>query len=69
MVQKGADHPLKHYFTVLVALADAGLDPICRNAPGLVCAYLENAFGYTDSIIALTTFDLMAPAFGLDTCW
>jgi ferredoxin len=42
MVQKGADHPLKHYFPVLVALADAGLDPICRNAPGLVYAYSES---------------------------
>jgi nitroreductase/NAD-dependent dihydropyrimidine dehydrogenase PreA subunit len=69
MVEKGADHPLKHYFPVLVALADEGLDPICRNSPGLVYAYSENAFGYTDSIIALTIFDLMAPSFGLGTCW
>jgi nitroreductase len=69
MVEKGADHPLKHYFPVLVALADAGLDPICRNSPCLVYAYSENAAGYTDSIIALTTFDLMAPSYGLGTCW
>jgi len=69
MAEKGADHPLKHVFPALVTLADAGLDPICRNAPGLVYAYSENAFGYTDSIIALTTFDLMAPSFGLGTCW
>lgn len=63
MVQKEADHPLNHYFTVFVAL-DAGLDTICRNAPGFVYAYSKNAFGYTDSIIALTKFDLMALAFG-----
>ena len=69
MAEKGAAHPLKHYSPVLVSLADAGLDPICRNAPGLVYAYSKNAFGYTDSIIALTTFDLMAPSFGLGTCW
>ncbi len=69
MAEKGADHPLKHYFPVLITLADTGLDPICRNAPGLVYAYSENAFGYTDSIIALTTFDLVAPSFGLGTCW
>ena len=69
MVEKGTEHPLKNYFPVLVALADAGLDPICRNSPCLVYAYSENASGYTDSIIALTTFDLMAPSFGLGTCW
>lgn len=69
MMEKGTDHPLKHYFSVLVALADAGLDPICRNSPCLVYAYSENTSGYTDSIIALTTFDLMAPSFGLGTCW
>lgn len=70
MNETGADHPLKPIFPTLVALADAGLDPICRNAPGLVYAYTKNAFvGHTDSIIALTTFDLMAPSFGLGTCW
>ncbi|MCC4766662.1 4Fe-4S dicluster domain-containing protein [Methanosarcina sp. DH1] len=69
MAEKGADHPLKRYFPILVALADAGFDPICRNSPGLVYAYSENASGYTDSIIALTTFDLIAPSFGLGTCW
>lgn len=69
MAEKDADHPLKRYFPILVALADAGLDPICRNSPGLVYAYSENASGYTDSIIALTTFDLIAPSFGLGTCW
>ena len=69
MAEKGTDHPLKSAFPILVALADAGLDPICRNAPGLVYAYSENAFGFTDSIIALTTFDLVAPSFGLGTCW
>ncbi|KKG13054.1 MULTISPECIES: nitroreductase family protein [unclassified Methanosarcina] len=69
MAETGTDHPLKPFFPALVALADAGLEPICRNAPGLVYAYSENAFGFTDSIIALTTFDLMAPSFDLGTCW
>lgn len=69
MVENGTDHPLKHTFPVLVALANAGLDPICRNSPCVIYAYSENASGYTDSIIALTTFDLMAPSFGLGTCW
>lgn len=69
MAEKGTEHPLKSAFPALIALEDAGFDPICRNAPGLVYAYSENAFGFTDSIIALTTFDLVAPSFGLGTCW
>jgi hypothetical protein len=51
------DRPLKPIFPTLVALADAGFDPMCRNAPGLVYAHTENAFvGHNDSIIALNTF-------------
>ncbi|MCQ1535742.1 nitroreductase [Methanosarcina sp. KYL-1] len=69
MAESDAEHPFMPIFPALVALSDAGLDPICRNAPGLVYAYGENATGYTDSIIALTTFDLVAPSFGLGTCW
>jgi nitroreductase/Pyruvate/2-oxoacid:ferredoxin oxidoreductase delta subunit len=69
MAQMDIDHPLKPILPALITLADAGIDPICRGAPCLVYAYTENALGYTDSIIALTTFDLMAPAFGLGTCW
>ena len=64
-----AVHPLKPVFSALVGLWDAGLDPICRGAPCLVYAYAENTLAYTDSIIALSTFDLMAPSFGLGTCW
>jgi nitroreductase/NAD-dependent dihydropyrimidine dehydrogenase PreA subunit len=67
--QMDIDHPLKPILPALISLADAGIDPICRCAPCLVYAYSENSFGYTDSIIALTTFDLMAPSFGLGTCW
>lgn len=70
MNEKGAAHPLKPIFPTLVALADAGFDPICRDAPCLVYAYTENAnVGHIDSIIALTIFDLIAPSFGLGTCW
>jgi len=36
MAEKESEHPLKSAFPPLVALADAGLDPICRNAPALV---------------------------------
>ncbi|HWR25059.1 MAG TPA: nitroreductase family protein [Methanosarcina sp.] len=69
MDQMDIDHPLKPVLPALISLADAGIDPICRGASCLVYAYSENAFEYTDSIIALTTFDLLAPSFGLGTCW
>lgn len=70
MDEKGSDHPLRPIFSTLIALADAGFDPICRDAPSLVYAYTENAIvGHIDSIIALTIFDLMAPSFGLGACW
>ncbi|MDD3042722.1 MAG: nitroreductase family protein [Methanosarcinaceae archaeon] len=69
MVEKDIDHPLKQIFPGLVARRDAGLDPICYEAPCLVYAYAENEYAYTDSIIALSTVDLVASSFGLGGCW
>lgn len=69
MAEKDTDHPLKQVLPALIAHRDAGHDPICRGAPCLVYAYAENELAYTDSIIALSTFDLMAPSFDLGTCW
>jgi nitroreductase/NAD-dependent dihydropyrimidine dehydrogenase PreA subunit len=58
-------------FAELVSAYDNGYDPICRNAPHLAvtCAHKDNPMGVGDSVIALTTFDLAAPAFGFGTCW
>jgi nitroreductase len=49
-----------------------GLDPICRNAPHLVFAHLPHSDfidDRTDAIIALSYFDIAAPAFGVGCCW
>jgi nitroreductase len=50
---------------------DQGADPVCHNAPGLVIAhgFTENPHVFIDSIIAMTHLDLIAPSFGLGTCW
>ncbi len=65
-------HPLANYVPGIIKAWDLGLDPICRNAPHLVFAHLpENDFidDRTDAIIALTHFDIAAPAFGVGACW
>ncbi len=57
--------------TSLEARIPFGIDPICWNAPHLLIAHIpENSLtAPTDAIIALTHFDIAAPAFGLGTCW
>ena len=58
-------------FAGLVQDYESGNDAICRNAPHLVVthAHKDNSLAAGDSAIALATFDLAAPAFGLGTCW
>jgi nitroreductase/ferredoxin len=67
----GGNNPLSAYATGLVAAWERGADPICRSAPHLLIAHIpENSLtAPTDAIIALTHFDIAAPAFGLGTCW
>jgi len=50
---------------------EAGMDPICRNAPHIVVAYGDkaNMAAQTACVIALTYLELAATAFGLGTCW
>jgi nitroreductase len=64
-------HPLAPIFPWLVSIWDGGRDPICNGAPHLLVAYSDGAspIAFTDAVIAHTTFDLVAPAFGLGTCW
>lgn len=54
-----------------VAAWDAGYDAILRNAPALVVASApQEAYnGMIDVTLALCYLDLMAPVFGLGTCW
>ena len=59
------------YIPSLVAAWEAGDDPVCRGAPHLVIAHIPegNPVATVDALIALTHFDIAAPAFGVGTCW
>ncbi|MDR0980596.1 MAG: nitroreductase family protein [Methanocalculaceae archaeon] len=65
------DHPLAQLSRALVASADTGADPVCRNAPALLIAAsdADQQHGLIDSIIALSYIDAFAPSIGLGTCW
>jgi nitroreductase/NAD-dependent dihydropyrimidine dehydrogenase PreA subunit len=54
-----------------IAAWEAGYDAVLRNAPALVVASApQEAFnGMIDVALALCYLDLMAPVFGLGTCW
>jgi len=54
-----------------IAAWEAGYDAVLRNAPALVVASApQEAFnGMIDVTLALCYLDLMAPVFGLGTCW
>jgi nitroreductase/NAD-dependent dihydropyrimidine dehydrogenase PreA subunit len=64
-------HPMSGYVPSLIAAWESGHDPICRGAPHLLFAHIPegNPVAQTDAIIALTHFDIAAPAFGIGTCW
>ena len=66
-----SNHPMSGYVPGLIAAWGAGYDPICRGAPHLLVATIPegNPIAPTDAIIALTHFDVAAPAFGVGTCW
>jgi nitroreductase/NAD-dependent dihydropyrimidine dehydrogenase PreA subunit len=66
-----SDHPMSSYIPVLVGAWERGSDVICRGAPHLVVATIPegNPMAQTDAVIALTHFDIAAPAFGIGTCW
>lgn len=68
---QNTSHPLADYVTVLISAWDNGLDLICRNAPHLLFAHvpIDPIDDPTEAIIALTHFDIAAPAFGIGTCW
>jgi nitroreductase/NAD-dependent dihydropyrimidine dehydrogenase PreA subunit len=67
----GSGHPMAGYVSGLIAAWDHGVDVICRGAPHLVIPHIpdSNPIAPTDAIIALTHVDIVAPAFGVGTCW
>jgi nitroreductase/Pyruvate/2-oxoacid:ferredoxin oxidoreductase delta subunit len=64
-------HPMSGYVPSLISAWENGNDIICRDAPHLLFAHIpeENPIASVDAIIALTHFDITAPAFGVGTCW
>lgn len=64
-------HPMSGYVPGLIGAWGAGHDVICRGAPHLLFVHIPegNPIASTDAIIALTHFDIAAPAFGIGTCW
>ena len=67
----GSNHPMSGYIPVLLEAWESGNDVICRGAPHLLVATIPegNTIAQTDAIIALTHFDIAAPAYGIGTCW
>jgi nitroreductase/NAD-dependent dihydropyrimidine dehydrogenase PreA subunit len=67
----GSPHPLSGYLPVLIAAWEEGRDVICRDAPHLIIPHIpeDNPLEQVNAIIALTYFDISAPAFGIGTCW
>jgi nitroreductase/NAD-dependent dihydropyrimidine dehydrogenase PreA subunit len=65
------NHPLSGYLPAVIGAWDSGRDVICRDAPHLLFAHIPdgNPLASVDAIIALTHFDIAAPAFGVGTCW
>lgn len=59
------------YMAKLIDAWDAGHDAILRNAPALILGLVnkDGRNGLVDTTIALTYIDLVAPKFGLGTCW
>ncbi|MDD1683184.1 MAG: nitroreductase family protein, partial [Methanoregula sp.] len=66
-----SNHPMSGFIPVLVGAWESGSDVICRGAPHLLFATIPegNPIAVTDAIIALSHFDVAAPAYGIGTCW
>ncbi|NLV25730.1 MAG: 4Fe-4S binding protein [Methanomicrobiales archaeon] len=71
LVRSNADNPLMPILPMFIAEWERGIDHICHGAPHLVIAYAhkDNPIGLIDCTIALTHLDLLAPVYGLGTCW
>lgn len=68
-----SDAPINNYFSFegIIRAWDKGNDPVCRKAPHLVIAYAhkDSVFAQVDAVIALAHLEILAPSFGLGTCW
>ncbi|MBU1218598.1 nitroreductase family protein [Myxococcota bacterium] len=66
-----SDHPLSDFAPFVISMFESGMDIISNGAPCMVFSHIpENKLkDATDSIIAMSHFDLIAPAYGVGTCW
>jgi nitroreductase len=71
MVAGGEPITARFNFEGIIRAWDRGDDLVCRMAPHLVVAYAHQdaVVARTDAIIALAHLDVVAPSFGLGTCW
>lgn len=65
------DHPLAPYVSGIITMWDSGVDLICHNAPHMLFTHIpeEHIDDPTEAVIAMTHFDIVAPSFGVGTCW
>jgi nitroreductase len=70
-VDSGNPLAVRYNLAGMVKASEEGHDHICHNSPHLVIAHVhsENPVARTNAVIALTHLDLVAPSFGLGTCW
>jgi len=70
---KNTSHPLGPYASGIISMWDNGIDLICHNAPHLLFAHIpktdQQMDDPTEAIIAMTHIDIVAPSFGIGTCW
>ncbi len=66
-----SNHPMSGYVPELINSWENGYDVVCRGAPHLLISHIPdgNPIAAIDGIIALTHFDIAAPASGVGTCW
>jgi len=64
-------HPMSEYVSGFITGWERGVDMICRDAPHLLIAHIpeDNYIAPVDAVIALTHVDIIAPSFGVGTCW
>ncbi|UUX91381.1 nitroreductase family protein [Methanoplanus endosymbiosus] len=67
----GSDHPASGFFAALAGIYEGGYDVICRGAPHMLFNHIpeDKPVAPVDGIIAMTYFDVAAPAAGIGTCW
>ena len=71
MLKKTSGVGLPSYFEMIVSAWDEGLDRVMRDAPAVIIASspVKTISGMVDVSLALSYLDIIAPKFGLGTCW